>query len=532
MVARTAVASVLAAALAVLSGCGSAATDTHVAALHIRTLTLPRPYASDRAVDTGRVVTARDQESVLASDGFNPTTDGFSFENYGFIAGPQLDQHDLREMFGDGVCAGPPSDTCTLTPAAQQFVQQVDDAMLGGHCFGFAVTAWRFFNHDLSQPDFGGTTTFSLSPSAALISEIAYGWAMQTLPSVQRATVAETPAQEIQFLTKALADPSAELYTIGIYNAQGGGHAVSPIAVENLGGGQYDILIYDNNFPGVLRAISVDTTADTWSYNGAPNPSVPPELYSGQGATNEMQLIPLSPGLGVQPCTICTSSGPPAQGMVQVSLAGNPVRHGHLLITASGGRKLGYQAGRVVNQIEGARVYRPLLDADFLAAPEPIYQLPADVGAIQITLEGDGATGHDPATVHVTGPGFGATVTHLLPQTGSVDRLELTAARNQLSFASSGTGSGEAPVVQYGLSHGHGGSELTLAPRSLSTGATVTVKLEPSANHATVSASAGATNAPAALKVSSIGSNGTRTATVSSLSLATGRPATVPLPAG
>lgn len=531
MVARAAVAAVLVAALAVLSGCGSAATSTHAAALHIRPLSLPRPYPSDRPVDTGHVVTARDEESVLASDGFNPTTDGFSFENYGFIAGPQLDQHDLREMFGDGVCAGPPSDTCTLTPAAQQFVQQVDDAMLGGHCFGFAVTAWRFFNHDLSQADFGGTTTFSLSPSAALNSEIAYGWAMQTLASVQRATVAETPAQEIQFLTKALADPSAELYTIGIYNAQGGGHAVSPIAVENLGGGQYDILIYDNNFPGVVRAISVDANADTWSYNGAPNPSVPPELYSGHGTTNEMQLIPLSPGLGVQPCTVC-GSGPTAQGMVQVSLAGNPIMHGHLLITVSGGRKIGYEDGQLVNQVKGARVYRPLLDADFLAAPEPIYQLPADVGAIRITLEGAGATGHDPATVHVTGPGFGATVTDLLPQTGSVDQLQLTASRTQLSFGSSGTGSGEAPVVQFGLSHGQGGSELTLAPRSLSTGSTVTVTIEPTANHATVNASAGATTAPAALKVSSVSPSGAKSVRVSSLTLATGRPATVSLPPG
>lgn len=530
MVARTAVAALLAAAGAALSGCGSAAIKQPVEAVQIRALSLPRPYASDRSVDTGHVVTARDEQGVLASDGFNPSTDGFSFENYGFIAGPELDQHDLREMFGNGVCASPPSDSCTLTPAAQQFVQQVDDAMLGGHCFGFAVTAWRFFDHDLNQAEFGGTTTFSLPLTPALISEIAYGWAMQTLPSVQRATVAETPAEEIQFLIKALADPAAELYTIGIHDAQGG-HAVTPIAVENLGGGQYDILIYDNNFPGVVRAISVDTSADSWSYNGAPNPTVPPELYSGQATTNEMELIPLSPGLGIQPCSIC-GNGSLAHGMVQVSLAGDPIAHGHLLVTVADGRQIGYLDGRLVNEIKGARVYRPLLADDFLAQPEPIYQLPADVGALRITLTGDGATGRDPATVHVTGPGFGATVANLRPQAGSLDQLEITAGRSSLSLRSAGSGSGEAPVLQLGLNHGQGGNEVTLIPRALSTGSTVSVAIEPAANRASVTAGPGATSAPATLKVSSIGGFGAKTVAVPSLPLVTGRPATVSLPAG
>jgi hypothetical protein len=517
-----------------LAGCGGSAkhqTSTVTAAARTTPLNLPRPFASDQRTDIGHVVTAHDQGTVLATDGFNPANDGFSFENYGFIAGTELDQHDLRELFGDGVCANAPSDSCTLTPAAQQWAQQMTDEMLGGHCFGFAVTAWRFFKHDISPSSFGGTTTFSLGISPTLVSELAYGWAMQTLPSVQNAAIAETPSQEISFLTKALADPGKEVYTIGIRSPQGG-HAITPIAVENLGGGQYYIVIYDNNFPGVQRAISVDTNNDTWSYNGAPNPSDPPEEYSGQGANNPMELFPLSPGLGVQPCPFCgsgslSSSAPASHGVVQVSLGGNPDAHGHLLITTADGRRLGYVDGHLVNEIKGARALVPLLNDDFLAHPEPLYQLPANVGPLKVTLDGNGATGHDQAQVHVTGPGFGATLANLVPQPGSLDQLTVSAGGTQVALQSLGVYSGPAPLLQVGFNQGSGGSELAVSANSLRPGSQLTVALQPARNRVSVATSQGTT--AAAVKVSRVGAFGSRTVSSGQVSLSAGRPASLAL---
>jgi hypothetical protein len=517
-----------------LAGCGGSSnhsTTTATVAARPTALNLPRPFASDQRSDVGHVETAHDQGTVVATDGFSPTSDGFSFENYGFIAGTELDQHDLRELFGSGVCANAPSDSCTLTPAAQQWAQQISDAMLTGHCFGFAVTAWRFFKHDISPSAFGGTTTFSLGISPALVSELAYGWAMQTLPSVQNAAIAETPSQEISFLTKALADPGKEVYTIGIRSPQGG-HAITPIAVENLGGGQYYIVIYDNNFPGVERAISVDTNNDTWSYNGAPNPSDPPEQYSGQGTNNPMELIPLSPGLGVQPCPFCGSGALPsssasARGVVQVSLGGNPDAHGHLLITTADGRRLGYVNGHLVNQIKGARALVPLLNDDFLAHPEPLYQLPANVGPLKITLDGNGATGHDQAQVHVTGPGFGATVANLVPQPGSIDQLTIGGNGTEVALQSLGVYSGSAPLVQVGFNRGRGGSELALTAKSLRAGSQLAIALQPAHNRVSVTTSQG--TAAAAVKVSRVGAFGSRTVSSGQVSLSAGRPASLAL---
>jgi hypothetical protein len=515
------------AAAAALAGCGGATSRHKTAALAI-----PRPFTSDRSINVGHVAIARDQGTTVASDGFVPTADGFSFENYGFIAGTEIDQHDLREMFGDQVCADAPSDACTLTPSAQQFAQQVADGMLGGHCFGFAVTAWRFLKHDLSQGDFGGTSTFSLSLTPRLVSEIAYGWAMQLLPSVQAQTVRDTPTHEIAFLTRALANAGGPVYTIGIHNSQGG-HAVTPIAIDNLGGGQYQIVIYDNNFPGVERTISVDTNADSWSYNGAPNPTVPPEIYSGQGTTNPIELIPLAPGLGRQPCPFCgsTSLGAKGRGVTQVSLGGNPVAHGHLLITTADGRHVGYLHGRLVNEVKGARLFVPLASDDFLARPEPIYQLPAAAGPVRVTLDGSGANGRDAATMHITGPGFGATISNLRPQQGSVAQFQIAAGGRSLSLRTAGASSGQRPVLQLAVDQGPGGSELTAAPQALPLGVELTLALDPSANHLSVRASAGAGTAPGPVSLQSrrVGAFGSRTNQAGAITLTPGRAATFSL---
>jgi len=252
--------SILPMAIAVtIAGCGSSSHQhTVLAAKQLA------PYANDRSAVTGHVVAAHDTGTVVSSLGFELGRDGFSFENYGFIAGVEIDQHAMRELFGNGVCAGAASDSCTLTPAAQQWAAQTEAAMAGGHCFGFSVTALRFFTHKLDPNQFGGPTTFSLQFSPQLQSELAYGWAMQELAAVRRADIADTPTGTIQFLEKALANHGGENYTMGIFKPDGSdGHAVTPIAIENLGGGQYQIDIYDNNYPGTPRAISVNTSNDS-----------------------------------------------------------------------------------------------------------------------------------------------------------------------------------------------------------------------------------------------------------------------------
>src|SRR5437588_5670890 len=111
-------------------------------------------FASDRPADVGPVPGPPGTGTIVASIPFDPTRDGFAFENYGFIAGPQLTPHVMRELFGNVVCADAPSERCTLTPAAQQWASAEVDSYIGGHCQGFSVTALRFFTHNLNPSQF------------------------------------------------------------------------------------------------------------------------------------------------------------------------------------------------------------------------------------------------------------------------------------------------------------------------------------------------------------------------------------------
>ena len=60
------------------------------------------------------------------------------------------------------------------------------------------------------------------------------------------------------------------LALIMINRALGIGHAVTPYAIEDRGGGVHLVRVYDNNFPDeTSRYLVINTTSDTWSYEAA-----------------------------------------------------------------------------------------------------------------------------------------------------------------------------------------------------------------------------------------------------------------------
>jgi hypothetical protein len=492
-----------------LVGCGGGAkshrtqsSTTHAGALpaeaHIK-------FVSDRAV--AHVVSPHLGGTVVASINFDPTHDGFAFQNYGFIAGTDLDQHAMRELFGDAVCADTPSDNCTLTPAAQQWAQSTSEQMVGGHCFGFSVTALRFFTHNLNQSDFGGSTTYSLPFTSALQGEIGYGWATQVLPLVQQESITGTPSQIVNDLIKAMNSKAGPIYSLGFFNADGAqrseGHAVTPIAVENLGGGRYNILIYDNNKPDSTQAIAVDTNQQTWSYQVAINPTQPNAVWSGQGTNNEIDLTPLSAITRRQPCPFCKVAG--TTGVDTISLGGNPVQHAHLLITTADGRRLGYLGGRFVDQIPGSHVIHPDLSEIWKAAPEPVYQVPANL-RLTVTLQGGNPSGQDQAQVHVTGPGFGATVANLTPSSSTGAQLTVLPDGTQVTLRLTGSVPSQAPSLQLARDTGRKGKELTVAPKSLAAGTRLSVGIQPTGKQVSVKSTGSSTAATVTLR--SVGPTG------------------------
>lgn len=497
-----------------LSACGGGTKAKHAGRLPARAKVV---FASDRPASAAPAGNTSAGGRVVASLGFNPTVDGFSFENYGFVAGTDLDQHAMRELFGDSVCATAPSDSCTLTPLAQQWAQSRAPDMWGGHCYGFSMTALRFFRHLLSQSQFGGTTTYSLSLTPSLQSEIAYAWVTQELTDVVNTWQLESGPQMVSFLEDAFSKPRGEVYSLGIRNYWGGnsdGHVITPIGVKDMGGGHYEILVYDNNFPGETRYVSIDENNSSWSYDMGGG-----EVWKGKGgdslSDNPMIAEPLSATLRRHPAPW---SGP--FGSVNtISLGGDPAQHGHLLITTSGGQRLGYFHGRFVNQIKGARVVQTYLNQDWKAVPEPIYEVPAR-DRMTITLEP--SRSRFPQQVNVSGPGFGATVSNLY--TGSSSAIQMTlGGGGRLGVRAVGQRLAAAPQIELTGGAGRAGNRLVVTPRSLLPGAQLVLSLTSAAGRGSVTSSTATSGV--SLTLEHVGPAGTRIVQRKTLRLAPARPA-------
>ena len=208
--------------------------------------------------------------------GFDPASDGFSFENWGAEPG-ELGASDLIALFGrKNVCASGSGDSCVLYPAAKQWVEQVNEGMSGGRCEGMAVTAELIHGGYLDPSDFdpNATSTFDLTKDNPAVSNtIEYFWATQMVTPVQKEYQRYQKLQPSQIaaeLAKGLQNEAG--YTLGIYS-DAGGHAVNPFAVTNEGD-LIAIHVYDNNYPGTVQRVMIDPESESWSYaSGTTNPA-------------------------------------------------------------------------------------------------------------------------------------------------------------------------------------------------------------------------------------------------------------------
>lgn len=387
----------------------------------------------------GEVAGYQPTGDLIADNGFRPGTDGFSFQNYGNDAQPQnMQPAQVAALFGDQVCASGSGDGCQLSPPAQVWMDNQNAAMAGGHCMGFSVAALRFYDGNRSLASFGSassTDQLEIQGDTNLQSTIAEDWTFQNLPEVQGAEVKGTPTEVLDQLTSALKDKS-EYYTIAIFKRDGtGGHAITPYAVEDQGNGKQNVLVYDNNFPGVTREISFDRNADTWSYVGGPNPDDTNQQYEGDASTKSLSLFPTSPGEQQQPCPFCngqndsssTSSTGSTLGAAQqyneITLNGNPDNHAHVVLTDDQGRRTGVIDGKQVNDIPGVTVVKNIANQTWAATPEPTYHVPV---AENVTVAIDASALEKPDTeeLNLVGPGSYTQVSEIKLEPGQKDEVQ------------------------------------------------------------------------------------------------------------
>jgi hypothetical protein len=384
--------------------------------------------------------------------GFRPAENGFSFSNYGDdLEVTNLTEAELRRMFGDQVCARLEGDQCTLTPPAQQWMEQLNGDMAGGHCEGMAALSLLMYTDQVSEADFGGAQASQLDINdPGLQREIAYWWATQAVDPTYASVIKGTPVEILQTVEKMQA--TGETYTLGIYKEDGsGGHAITPFGVQDKGDGLFAILVYDNNYPGETRELLVDTRDNSWVYEASINPQVESELYTGNADTMTLDLTPTSARLGRQQCPFCEGStallaggklADAAQQFNQVFLDGE----GHLLITDDDGHRLGYVDGKLVNEIPGAQ-YSLYRMGEGLNAPEPLYWLPAGLN-VTITIDGSTLTEESVTDLVMIGSGFSIGVEGISLAPGQVDSAYFYPADEMISYE---TSADESPNIVLGV---------------------------------------------------------------------------------
>lgn len=429
---------------------------------------------------------------LTADLGFRPETQGFSFANYGTDPNRNLTAVEMRALFGDGVCANQVNG-CELIPPAQDWMDLRNRAMAGGHCQGMSVTALLFYKGRLRPSDFGADSVpaLQLAGNDALQGRIAQSWAFQSLPSVVDATVHGTPTQIVDALAAALRDRGPLTFGLGIYKPdRTGGHEITPFALVDRGGGKVGIEVYDNNYPKVTREVVVDRDANSWNYSASTNPGEAAGDYTGNAQTNTLEIDPMEPGVGVQPCPFCGAAPPAAAsassgaraGAVlaaetaateEISLDADSDNHGHLLITDDQGRRIGYAGGAFVNDLPGASAGFPRQDRVWKESEEPVYEIPTG-SRVTITLDGTPLTATDTERISMIGPGIDLNVDNLEVGPGEKETVTISADRTEIGYTAGGL---RSPLIQVGADTAESDHAFSLTFSAMEPGASITVRL-------------------------------------------------------
>lgn len=415
------------------------------------------------------VASAASAGTIVADSGFRPDPNGFSFPNYGGDEGyKNLDVVEVQKIYGASVCITGKGKKCVLNPAVRNWMNYINDAMGGGHCYGFANLTSLIKAGDLPrfgfnslQPLGGGPNPYDLTikSNVRLQRTIARSFAAQVFPSVTSKAIIGAPKGVIDRLIADLGREGAESWNLSIFRwGLQSGHAITPYAVEDMGSGNYDIHVYDNNFPNDLtRRVHVDTNADTWNYYATTRPGVPTAQYVGNAKSKTLRLMPVTPSLGIQPCESCVGRQGAKSKHNEITLSSSGSEHASLLIIDQKGRKVGFENGQLVNQIPGAKVLPrtsggPKISADGSVSSaadslEPVYRIPKNL-KLKIRIDGRAMSYQDREDLNVVGPTFDATVENVRVGPGKVANVTLSPKKQTLSFT--GSKGESSPTVTFG----------------------------------------------------------------------------------
>jgi hypothetical protein len=400
----------------------------------------------------------------IAISDFDPESDEFSFENYGNET-PTVDltSVEMRRVFGDKVCARVDGgDECLLTPPAERWLRESNKDMGEGHCTGMAVLSMFIFLGLVDPSGFGASVAHDLvlEGNEPLQREIAYWWATDgEIPADLNNISGPTVVLDTLERTIEEGEDAHESYYLAVRNANGDGHAVTPIGAEEERGGIAKILVYDPNYPDEVRSIEIDRNEDTFTFEFTPDPEGEADIFSGK----DLALKRNSRRMELQECDFCIEAadrgkdskeklalGEKTMRYVQISLYGLA----ELLITDEQGRRIGQINKTFINEIPGARIHKPLdqkpREKTIPYRPEsgPEYLLPDGLN-FTVTVDGSWLEKASDQELTVIGPGYDLLVEDLWLDPGEQDHVDVSTANEdyKLTYRSNYT---ESPDIIIG----------------------------------------------------------------------------------
>lgn len=482
---------------------------------------------------------AETRGNVVAKIDFDPKVHGFGFENFGNENRSWQDDlgaADLIKMFGAGnVCKeGSTGSDCVLNAAAREWLSKQLEEMNGGHCEGMSVTALRFFreqefNGKKKPLDFqtGAAETFKLKLDQTLENYIAYYFVTQYFDEVSRPTRetrANGPAGIVDSLIENFNQNSPDLNSLGIYKFVDGqkkdGHAITPLAVEELGEGQFRIHVYDNNYPGEVRFVEVDKNKNSWKYHIATNPNEAAADYIGDASTQTLELTLNSwrepAGHFVAPFANNAESQEPVFEFEKeeekktdnkeneendtvlgkgdhfprekMHLVGAPQNddvefafngEGDVLITDAAGKRVGFdfKANKFVNELNADVVFQKGGKGRDIP---PIYQFPYNKNGkpYKVQISGKDLRKETDGDLYFTGPGYSVGFEGILLDPGETLTLTVSPDGRELSFTSSADN--ETPEIYFAVDPNPDSPSyiFEIDGMEIEGGKTVTVKLD------------------------------------------------------
>jgi hypothetical protein len=446
----------------------------------------------------------KEEGKIIAKIGFDPKVDGFGFENYGNEGDweDDLTAADLIKLFGaDEVCEeGSNENDCVLYETAQEWLNEQLKGMDGGHCEGMAVASLRFYEGKDFQGkkgphsfQGGAESVFDLKRNGSVRNYIAHYFVTQFLDEVSdptRETSQKKPSEVLDLLVEEMKN-GKDTSTLGIYKLKNGeradGHAITPIGVEEVGDDEYRILVYDNNYPGETKFITLNKKEDTWRYRTSTKPGEQEDDYEGDASSHTLELTSNSLRDPAEPFQ-CPFGDESESKSNHAALRSSHTRllgfamegQGDMLITDDTGKRVGFDfnSKKFVNEAPGSKVIFEKGGLHKNVPPE--IEMPIHGSNKPYTIAVSGKTlkhGVD-ADLVVDGPGFVVGFKHIMLDPGETLTMGVTPDGRELSFTGSQDGQTPDIFITVESGHKHPSYEFDIGGLKLNPGKMVTMRLD------------------------------------------------------